>query len=173
MKHHYFHLQVIILVFIFAIVTSNESENKEELLDKLKLLEKENAFLKKELKTLKSNMHENKKKLIDIAGEMNKTAYPYFPNTTCFDEESLQNIIENIAKIGNDIDTANAIKNEVSEIVIENPEAFFSEFTNLGNSDLSNSQISGRNLINLTSCSNLDKIFPTGKYLSNLNAETD
>lgn len=88
----------------------------------------------------------------------NKTAYPYFPNTTCFDEESLQNIIENIAKIGNDIKTTNAIKNEVSEVMIENPEAIFSQFANLENFDVSNSQINGRN-INLTSCSDLTRLF--------------
>ena len=147
-----------ILVFIFAIVNSNESLNNEELLEKLNLLEKENAVLKKELKFVMNNMHENKKRLINIASEMNKTAYPYFPNTTCFDEESLQNIIENIAKIGNDIKTVNTIKNDVSEMVIENPEAFVSQFVNLENSDVSNSQINGRN-INLTSCSDLARLF--------------
>ena len=155
MKYHYFHLPVIILVFLFAIVSSNEPDSTEGfLLNKLKLLEKENTFLKNELKKNQNDLSEIGEKLIDISADVNKTAFPYFPNTTCFDNEALEKIIENLAQIGNNIHTANPFKNEVSEIADfsstkSNLPGLFSHFASLEISDVSDSQPDGRNKVDV------------------------
>ena len=112
MKHIYFHLPSTIFAFLFSIVSSNESDSSNQLLDQLKLLEIENAFLKKGLEKNQKELLEVSEKLINIANDMNKTANPYFPNT-CLDGENVQRIIQNIHQIGKDISSVNLNKNEV------------------------------------------------------------